>query len=219
MSVDGDHNTNGDATPGGGGGGAPVPVDRLAAKELLPIVYDELRRLAASRLAREPGGVAANTLPPTALVHEAYLRLVGKGDDAAKVWNTRGHFFAAAAEAMRRILVEKARERIRHAKHGKREPITFSELAGEEGAPAVDMLALDEALHALEKMDRRKYEVVMLRFFGGVSVEATSELIGVAEMTVKRDWAFARAWLIDRIQGGPSEAVDGRGAGREAGAP
>lgn len=183
-----------------------VGVPRWASKDLLPLVYDELRRLAAARLAREPGGVAGNTLPPTALVHEAYLRLVGKGSDAAQVWNTRGHFFAAAAEAMRRILVEKARERIRHAKHGKREPITFSELSGEAGSPEVDMLGLDDALHALEHMDRRKYEVVMLRFFAGVSVETVAELMGVAEMTVKRDWAFARAWLIDRIQGEEMEA-------------
>lgn len=187
--------------PAHGHDGLGFGSSRLASKDLLPLVYDELRRLAAARLAREPGGVAGNTLPPTALVHEAYLRLVVKGDDAAKVWNTRGHFFAAAAEAMRRILVEKARERIRHAKHGKREAITFSELSGEAGSPEVDMLALDDALEALERMDRRKYEVVMLRFFAGVSVETSAELLGVAEMTVKRDWAFARAWLIDRIQG------------------
>jgi RNA polymerase sigma factor (TIGR02999 family) len=199
--------------PAPGHDGLGFASSRLASKDLLPLVYDELRRLAASRLSREPGGVAGNTLPPTALVHEAYLRLVGKGDDAAKVWNTRGHFFAAAAEAMRRILVEKARERIRHAKHGKREAVTFSELSGEAGSPEVDMLALDDALEALERMDRRKYEVVMLRFFAGASVETSAELLGVAEMTVKRDWAFARAWLIDRIQGedeppapGPSEA-------------
>lgn len=190
----------------------PPSGSRLASRELLPLVYDELRRLAAARLAREPGGIAANTLPPTALVHEAYLRLVGQGDDAAKVWNTRGHFFAAAAEAMRRILVEKARSRIRRDNHAKREPITFSELSGDPGSPAVDMLALDDALIALERMDRRKYEVVMLRFFAGVSVETVAELLGVAEMTVKRDWAFARAWLIDRIQGDGGNAPSGNAA-------
>ncbi|MFZ4573598.1 MAG: ECF-type sigma factor [Phycisphaerales bacterium] len=174
---------------------------RWASDELLPVVYAELRRLAAARLAREPNAAAGYTLQPTALVHEAYMRLAVKDGGDAKLWSNTGHFFAAAAEAMRRILVERARRRIRHDRAGKREPITLSELTGELDAPPVDMLSLDAALAALERADDRKYQVVMLRFFAGVSLARTAELLAVSEMTVQRDWTFARAWLIDHING------------------
>ena len=174
---------------------------RWASEELLPVVYAELRRLAAARLARERNGGAGMTLEPTALVHEAYMRLSGKAGGDAKLWNTSGHFFAAAAEAMRRILVERARTRIRRDAMGKREPVTLSELTGIGDAPPVDMLSLDAALAALEREDERKFSVVMLRFFAGVGVAKTAELLGVSEMTVQRDWTFARAWLVDYIEG------------------
>lgn len=182
----------------------PLPnTGRWASEELLPVVYAELRRLAAAKLAREPGNGAGYTLEPTALVHEAYMRLSAKPGGESKLWNTRGHFFAAAAEAMRRILVERARRRIRHDRQGKREPVTLSELTGQDSAPPIDMLSLDHALAALEREDSRKYHVVMLRFFAGVGVERTAELLNISEMTVQRDWNFARAWLVDYIDGAP----------------
>ena len=170
--------------------------DQKASKQLLPLVYDELRSLAAQRMAREAPG---QTLQATALVHEAYLRLVG-GDHVA--WSGRGHFFAAAAEAMRRILVERARRRGRD-KHGggwKRVPLGVAEVAADDSS--VDLLALDEALRRMEKEDERMGRVVMLRFFAGLSVEDTAELLGVSPRTVKRDWTCARAWLYQQLYDG-----------------
>jgi RNA polymerase sigma factor (TIGR02999 family) len=164
--------------------------DPRAADELLPLVYGELRRLAAQRLAREPGG---QTLQATALVHEAYLRLVDT--DAVRQWNGRGHFFAAAAEAMRRILVERARHK-RSLKAGgefRQQPLSDIELA--VGGPDLDLLALDEALDNLAKRDPRQAELVKLRFFAGLTVEQAAGVLGVSTTTAENDWVHARCWL------------------------
>lgn len=179
--------------------------DSKAARALLPLVYEELRKLAAARMAKEPGGGAGMTLEPTALVHEAYLRLVG-GQDVA--WNSRGHFFGAAALAMRRILVERARHksRIKHGGEVSRADIDVDQLAGEPDSD--QMLALDDALAMLEKTDRRKHDVVMLRYFAGLSIEDAAAALSVSPATVKNDWTFARAWLKRAVSEGtpPTEA-------------
>lgn len=162
--------------------------DARASNQLLPLVYEELRKLAAARMAKEPNAAAGFTLEPTALVHEAYLRLVGPGDVR---WNSRGHFFGAAALAMRRILVERARSR--KGARGRRADVEIEALAAEPEPE--QMIAVDEALAKLEQTDKRKYDVVMLRYFAGLSVENTAEALGISPATVKNDWAFARAWL------------------------
>ncbi|MFO0835094.1 MAG: ECF-type sigma factor [Phycisphaerales bacterium] len=168
--------------------------DPKAAESLLPLVYDELRRLAAAQLSKEPAG---QTLQPTALVHEAYLRLVG---GEAIEWQGRGHFFAAAARAMRRILIDRAR-RHRAAKHGGdraradlREDLIADPTPG-TGGGGMDLLRLDAALARLEARDSRQAEIVLLRYFAGLSIEQTAEALGVSTGTVKNDWVFARAWL------------------------
>lgn len=166
--------------------------DPRAAEHLLPLVYEEMRRLAAARLAKEPGAGKAHTLQPTALVHEAYMRLVGGGDVR---WDGRGHFFAAAALAMRRILVERARRRgrVRHGGGRQRVALPVESLAEE---PQDDeLLLLDDALKKLEELDGRKYQVVMLRYFAGLSIEDTAAALDISSATVKNDWNFARAWL------------------------
>jgi RNA polymerase sigma factor (TIGR02999 family) len=162
-----------------------------AAEELLPLVYDELHRLARQRMAGEPRG---QTLQATALVHEVWLRLVGPGG-AGERWNGRGHFFGAAARAMRRILLERARQRrgLRHGGALKRVELSESVAVGDEAT--LDLEALDAALTRLEELDARKAEVVGLRFFAGLSVEEAAASLGVSPGTVKNDWAFARAWL------------------------
>ncbi len=159
--------------------------------ELLPEVYEELRKLARARLARERQ--PNQTLQPTALVHEAWLRVSGDRQD--RPWDRRGHFFAAAATAMRRILVERARhhQRIRHgsgAEHVELDP----ELARVDPA-LTDLVAVDEALTRLERTDARKAQVVTLRYFGGLSIEETAHALDLSPATVKNEWAFARAWL------------------------
>jgi RNA polymerase sigma factor (TIGR02999 family) len=164
--------------------------DSHAAAQLLPLVYDELRKLAAQRMAQEKPG---QTLQATALVHEAYLRLVDV--EQAQHFNSRGHFFAAAAEAMRRILVEQARHK-RSARGGgqfQRVELHEEQLA----APScnVDLIALDEALDKLAQHDRRKAEVVKLRFFGGLTIHEAAAALGIAESTADADWAYAKAWL------------------------
>jgi RNA polymerase sigma factor (TIGR02999 family) len=168
-----------------------------AAEQLLPLVYDELRRLAARRLAQENPG---QTLQATALVHEAYVRLV----DAEKVdrWNSRGHFFAAAAEAMRRILVENARRkgRARHGGEAQRVEIELAALPTRMAAE--ELVALNDALEELERQDPRKARLVTLRYFGGMTLEDAAAALGVSRVTAHRDWMFARAWLRDRIAGG-----------------
>ena len=172
-----------------------------AAGRLLPLVYDELRRLAAQKLAHEKPG---QTLQATALVHEAYLRLVG--GDPAKSWNGRGHFFAAAAEAMRRILVENARRR-RSLKRGGglvRRDLDDLQLAAPE--PAEDLLALDDALNRLAAVDPVKAELVKLRYFAGMTIEEAADALGMSSATAKRYWAYARAWLYQAVAGAPSES-------------
>jgi RNA polymerase sigma factor (TIGR02999 family) len=171
--------------------------DPKAAAELLPLVYDELRKLAAARLAEEKPG---QTLQPTALVHEAYVRLVG--EDRVVDWNGRGHFFAAAAEAMRRILVEAARRksRLRHGGGLARHDIDDIEPAAPE--PAEDLLALDAALARLAARDPVKAELVKLRHFAGLTVDQAAEALGISPATADRYWSYARAWLHAEITGG-----------------
>jgi RNA polymerase sigma factor (TIGR02999 family) len=171
--------------------------DPSAAAQLLPLVYDELRRLAAARLSAEPAG---NTLQPTALVHEAYLRLVGAPDGDR--WDHRGHFFAAAAEAMRRILVEAARRK-KAARHGgglHRHDANDLPLA----APAVDddLVALDEALTRFAQVEPQKAELVKLRYFVGLTIEEAAEALGISPATAKRHWAYSKAWLFQAMGGG-----------------
>jgi RNA polymerase sigma factor (TIGR02999 family) len=170
--------------------------DRRAADELLPLVYEELRALARSRLARERG---ARTLQPTALVHEAYLRLI---QDVDPGWENRGHFFAAAAEAMRRILVERARRAARHRHGGKLHRTTLSEHAAVSVPTPEELLAVDEALARLEERDARMAEVVKLRYFVGFSVEETAAALASSVRTVGRQWAAARAWLARELGAG-----------------
>jgi RNA polymerase sigma factor (TIGR02999 family) len=163
--------------------------DAHAADMLLPLVYDELRKLAAQRLAQEKPG---QTLQATALVHDAYLRLVGNQDPG---WDSRGHFFAAAAEAMRRILVENARLKARLKAGGGRERVDLAEADLAIKGPRVDLLALDEALTALEAMDKRKADLVRLRFFAGLTGEQAAGALGISISTADNDWAYAKTWL------------------------
>jgi RNA polymerase sigma factor (TIGR02999 family) len=166
------------------------------ARDLLPLVYDELRRLAAQRLAREAPG---QTLQATALVHEAYLRLVGADPD--RPWNGRGHFFGAAAQAMRRILVENARRRSRVKRGGDRARVDLD--AAEPAAPQTDsdLLALDEALEQLALLDPVKAELVGLHVFAGLTLAQAAEILGLSTSTADRYWAYARAWLRVEIAG------------------
>lgn len=166
----------------------------LAAEELLPLVYDELRRLAAARIAQERPG---QTLQATALVHEAYLRLVG--DESQTQWEHRGHFFAAAAEAMRRILVENARRKRRLRHGGECQRVELEEVDVAIAEPSEDMLALDEALQQFEREQPRKAELVKLRYFAGLSEAEAAAALGISRATAARWWAFARAWLYDRL--------------------
>jgi RNA polymerase sigma factor (TIGR02999 family) len=163
--------------------------DREAASDLLPLVYEELRKLARRRLARLPTN---QTLQATALVHEAYMRLVGKQDPG---WDGRGHFFAAAAQSMRNIVVERARRRgrIKHGAEYKR--VEFEAGLLEGLTESVDLLALDDALRKLESLDKRKAEIVTLRYFAGMTVEEIAALYEVSGRTVEREWRFTRAWL------------------------
>lgn len=174
-----------------------------AAADLLPLVYDELRRLAQVRLAREPSGGAGQTLQPTALVHEAYMRLVD--DDGIARFSNRAHFFGAAAEAMRRILVDRARHRSAQKHGGGRQRVPLIDVPDWTEPEPQDMLALDEALLRLTDIDRRLSEVVMLRYFAGLSIEQTAEAMNSSPATVKRDWNYARAWLFDQVAKGGEE--------------
>lgn len=170
--------------------------NRRAAADLLPLVYDELRKLAAARMAGES---PHHTLQPTALVHEAYLRLVGTADGPQ--WDHRGHFFAAAAEAMRRILVDQARRKSA-ARHGGE--LVRRELEPDLAAlpePREDLLALDEALTRLAIEDPVKAELVQLRYFGGLTLPEAAAALGISERTAGRQWAFARAWLRRAVEG------------------
>jgi RNA polymerase sigma factor (TIGR02999 family) len=170
--------------------------DPHAAEQLLPLVYDELRKLAAQRLAQERPG---QTLQATALVHEAYLRLVDT--DKVQAWNSRGHFFAAAAEAMRRILIDNARKKRRPKHGGDRQRVDLEEsLCRREGGD--NLLALDDALTRLAQQEPRKAELVKLRYFAGLSLEEAAACLGISSATAKRYWAVARAWLFDALSDG-----------------
>jgi RNA polymerase sigma factor (TIGR02999 family) len=170
-----------------------------AAEELLPLIYNELRRLAAVRIAHERPG---QTLQATALVHEAYLRLVG--DEPQTQWEHRGHFFAAAAEAMRRILVENARRKRRLRHGGEYQRVELAEADVVITGPADDVLALDEALQQFEHDQPRKAALVKLRYFAGLNEEDAAAALGISRATASRWWAFARAWLYERMRGAES---------------
>lgn len=161
-----------------------------ASNELLPVVYGELRKLATQWLTREKVG---QTLQPTALVHEAYLRLVGNGTE--RHWDSRGHFFAAAAQAMRRILVENARKRKTIKRGADRHQVELSERLTTVAPIVVDLIDLDEALTNLAKRDERKARLVELRFFGGMTIAEAAVALEISEVTAVRDWVYARAWL------------------------
>jgi RNA polymerase sigma factor (TIGR02999 family) len=173
--------------------------DPRASEELLPLVYRELRELAGHRLGHEGPG---QTLQPTALVHEAYLRLVGASPDRG--WDGRRHFFAAAAEAMRRILLENARRKKRLRHGGDRHRVDLDEEMVPVESPVEDLIALDEALEQLGLIDPQAAEMVKLRYFSGLSTEQAAEILGIPERSGYRTWAFARAWLYRRLcPGGP----------------
>ena len=171
--------------------------DPRAADRLLPLVYDELRKMAAQRLAAEKPG---QTLDATALVHEAYLRLVG--GHPRPHWNGRGHFFAAAAEAMRHILVDSARRKQRVKHGGGRHRVPLDDAVPAPPASPDDLLALDEALTRLAAEDPEAAQLVNLRYFAGLSVEEAAESLGMARATAYRHWTFARAWLLEELAGG-----------------
>jgi RNA polymerase sigma factor (sigma-70 family) len=197
-----------------------------AAERLLPLVYEELRRLAAAKLAHEKPG---QTLQATALVHEAYLRLVGasasggreppdesaydtrpdQGADAHRspAFNSRGHFFAAAAEAMRRILIDKARQKLRPKHGGQRHRVNFDQVTASVGQSADDLLALDEALTALNSVAPRKAELVKLRFYAGLTIPDAAAALGISTATAERDWTYARTWLFCRLADEPSPEI------------
>jgi RNA polymerase sigma factor (TIGR02999 family) len=170
--------------------------DQHAAAQLLPLVYDELRGLAAARLAAEPSG---NTLQPTALVHEAYLRLVGPADEAR--WENRGHFFAAAAEAMRRILVDQARRKQADKRGGSARRVPLDAVDVGYTPPDDDLLAIDEALTRLAAEDPQAARLIQLRYFAGLSVEDAAEAIGISRSTAYEHWAYARVRLRCLLQG------------------
>lgn len=168
--------------------------DESAAEKLLPLVYEQLRRLAAAKLAHEGPGM---TLQPTALVHEAWLRLVGSNNTH---WNGRGHFFGAAAEAMRRILIDRARKRLRERHGHGLVRVDFNELDVAITTDDELLLRVDEALEKLQEQAPDRARLVELRFFTGLSIAEAAEAMGVAPITAKRHWAFARAWLLAELQ-------------------
>ena len=189
--------------------------DTSTTDELLPIVYEELRRIAASKLSHEAPGM---TLQTTALVHEAYMRLVGRksGDDTAErqandtddiggaTWNSKGHFFAAAAESMRRILIDNARRKQRIKHGGDRNRVEFDNVDLSVRDRSIDLIALDEALAKLEAEDEPKARLVKLRYFAGLTIEQCAKALDVSEPTVKRHWYYARAWLLREMGGDTS---------------
>lgn len=207
---------------GGGSGAAQTPMpeahqvtllieaaargDHQASEDLLPLVYEGLRRLAEQSMRNEAPG---RTLQPTALVHEAYLRLVGGSPDVK--WANRGHFFAAAAQAMRRILVERARHRRRIKHGGGRDRVALEEESLAAEPSGTDLIELDSALERLREHDQRQHDVVMLRYFAGLTVEQVALCLGVSEPTVKRDWTVARARLrreVEMAVGGADGSLD-----------
>jgi RNA polymerase sigma factor (TIGR02999 family) len=168
--------------------------DSEAAEQLLPLVYAELRELAAQKLAREKPG---QTLQATALVHEAYLRLVGDGQP--RDWNGRGHFFAAAAEAMRRILINRARDKHRLKRRGQRARVDLEAITDPESTSDADLVELDDALGRLAGTSAQAAQLVKLRFFAGLTLREAAAALGLPNRSADRLWAFARAWLIDAL--------------------
>ena len=168
--------------------------DAAAAERLWPLVYEELRALAHAKMSRQAPG---HTLQTTALVNEAYLKLVGSNDPG---WEGRGHFFGAAAQAMRQILVDQARKKARPKHGGDRQRSDLDEVSATIEPPTDDVLALDEALRELEQFDSRKSRLVMLRYFAGLTMEDTAQALGVSVPTVERDWRFVKVWLYDRLR-------------------
>ncbi len=171
--------------------------DARAVDRLLPAIYDELRQLAAQKLSRERPG---HTLQATALVHEAYLKLVGA---EAYSWKSRTHFFATAAEAMRRILIDNARRKKRLKRGGNQDRLDLDEAQAAIEGPADNILAVDEALSKLAETDPEKAELVKLRYFAGLTIEQAAEALAISPTTAKRHWAYARAWLFKTITVGP----------------
>lgn len=174
--------------------------DPHAAERLLPLVYESLRQLAAQKLAQEAPG---QTLQPTALVHEAYLRLVDA--EKAKHWDSCGHFFCAAAEAMRRILINRARDKHRLKRGGNWKRIDLDQLAVVADATSDDLLAIDEALQRLAEESKSCAELVKLRFFAGMTLDEAAAALGIGRRTADRYWAFARAWLYDALKNAPDK--------------
>src|SRR5438477_8877680 len=174
-----------------------------AAEQLLPLVYEELRKLAAQKMGQEAPG---QTLQATGLVHEAYLRLV----DVKKAphWNSRGHFFAAAAEAMRRILIDRAREKLAVKRGGGRKRVPLEEVDPPAGTPSEDLLALDEALQQLSHLDPTAGQLVKLRYFAGLSVEQAAATLNLSTATAYRHWTFARAWLHRQVACRPADSAE-----------
>ena len=173
--------------------------DKRAAEELLPLVYEELRKLAAGKMAREAPG---QTLQPTALVHEAWLRLT---ENEAAQWAGRAHFFGAAAEAMRRILIDNARRKRAERHGGARQRVDILEIDLAAPAPDDELLAVNDALERLAALDKPKAELVKLRYFAGLTIEEAAGALGISVATANRWWAYARAWLFDQIQN-PSQS-------------
>jgi RNA polymerase sigma factor (TIGR02999 family) len=165
-----------------------------ATDELLPLVYEELRRIAAARMAQEAAG---QTLQPTALVHEAWLRMVGEG---ARTWQNRAHFFGAASEAMRRILIDNARRKSRLKRGGDQQRIDLEEVDLAAASPDDKILLIDEALERLKAEDEEKGRIVVMKFFGGLTNQEVAQNLGVTERTVERQWAYAKAWMFRQIQ-------------------
>lgn len=167
--------------------------EKQASEELLPLVYDELRRLASIRMAREAAG---QTLQPTALVHEAWVRMV---EDGARTWQNRTHFFGAASEAMRRILIERARRKSRLKHGGGQQRVNIEELDMADALPDEKLLLVDEALERLKAEDPETAQVVVLKFFGGLTNEEIVQITGTSDRTVRRQWNYAKAWLFNCI--------------------
>jgi RNA polymerase sigma factor (TIGR02999 family) len=175
--------------------------DPHAAGQLLPLVYEELRKLAARRLAQEKPG---QTLQATALVHEAYVRLVDT--DNVPHWNSRGHFFAAAAEAMRRILVDQARKKRSWKRGGGLERLPLEEVEIGAPEPAVDLLAVNDALEKFERIDKAAADLVKLRYYAGLTLPQAAEALGISSSTADRQWAYARAWLHAELRENDAES-------------
>ena len=176
--------------------------NQQALEELLPLIYNELRHLAHNFLYRERPG---HTLQTTALVHEAYLKLIDQRDAR---WQNRAHFFAIAAQAMRRILIDSARKHAAAKRGGPQEKLSLEEAANVSLEPDSNLLALDEALKSLAVIDPQQERLVELRYFGGLTIEETAEVMDLSPATIKREWAMARAWLYQSLQNIPDESAD-----------